>query len=86
MTGLGQIWETVIIALRKYIYARGRIVDLDVAGRLHHLIKLMSAGFHAYAAHLKGNNDITLLDESVVQVAAVHTRIAGGADRTGGRI
>ena len=46
----------------------------------------MPAGFHAYAAHLKGNDHVPLLDEGVVQVASVHARIAGGADRAGRRI
>ena len=74
------------IALRKYIYACGRVVDFNIARRLHHLVKLMPAGFHAYAAHLKGNDNIPLLNESVVQLAAVHALIARGADRAGGRI
>ena len=46
----------------------------------------MPADFHAYTAHLKGNDDIPLFDEGVIEVAPVHARIAGGADRTGGRI
>ena len=46
----------------------------------------MPAGFYAHTSHLKVNDHIPLFDESVVEVAAVHTRIAGGADRAGGRI
>ena len=46
----------------------------------------MPASFHAYTAHLEGNDNIPLLNEGVVQVATVHAHIAGGADRTGRRI
>ena len=46
----------------------------------------MPSGFHAHTTHLKGNDDIPLFYESIVQVASVHARIAGGADRAGGRI
>ena len=46
----------------------------------------MPSGFYVYAPHLKLNDHIPLLDEGVVQVAAVHSSIGGGADRTGRRI
>ena len=42
----------------------------------------MAALFDTCAAHLELNDHIPLLNEGVVEVAAVHACIAGGADRT----
>ena len=43
----------------------------------------MPAEFHIKATHLKGNDDVPLFDECVVEIAAVHAGIGGGADCTG---
>ena len=45
----------------------------------------MPSGFYAHAPHLKVDDHIPLFDEGIVQVAAIHACVGGGADRSGRR-
>ena len=73
------------IAFGENVYACGLVVDFYISARFHHLVELMSSGFYSYTSHLKVNDHIPLFDEGVVQVAAVHSSIGGGADCAGRR-
>ena len=73
------------IALRVNVNTCGLVINLDIARRLHNLVKLVPPLLDVHAPHLKRNDNISLFDEGVVQIAAVHTGITGGADRSGRR-
>lgn len=71
------------IALDVHVNACGLVENLDISGRLHHTIEGVTAFFQPHTTHFKADDEVSLFDESVVEVAAVHARIAGGADRAG---
>ena len=47
------------------------------------MIQLMPPFLDPNATHGKGNDHVSLFDECVVQIAAVHAGIGGGADCAG---
>ena len=59
----------------------GLIENLDISGRLHHTVESVAAFLQSYTTHFKADNKVPLLDKSVVEITAVHTCVAGSADR-----
>ena len=74
------------IAFGVHINAGGPVENLDISGRLHHTIEGVAAFFKPHTTHFKADDEVSLFDESVVEVAAVHAGIAGSADRAGRRV
>ena len=74
------------IAFGVHVNARCFVENLDISGRLHHTVEGVTAFFQPYATHFKADDEVSLFDEGVVEVAAVHACIAGGADRSGRRV
>ena len=58
------------------IDVRRLVPDLDVSGRLDHMIQLMPPFLDPNATHGKGNDHVSFFDKGVIQVAAVHASIA----------
>ena len=71
------------IALGVHVNACGLVENLDISGRLHHTVESMTSFFQTYTTHFKADDEVSLFDESVVEVTAVHTCVAGSADRSG---
>ncbi len=58
------------IALGVHVNACGLVENLDISGRLHHTVEGVTTFFQPYATHFKADDEVTLFDESVVEVAA----------------
>ena len=50
------------------------------------MIQLMPPFLDADATHSKGNDHVSLFDEGIVEVAAVHASVRRGGNRPGRRI
>ena len=71
------------IAFGAHVNACRFVIELEIAGGFHHTVQGVTAFFDVHSTHLKGNDDVPLFDECVVQIAAVHAGIGGGADCAG---
>ena len=69
-----------------HIDVRRLVPDLDVSGRLDHMIQLMPPFLDADATHGKGDDYVSLFDKGVVEIAAVHACIGRGADCSSRRV
>ena len=74
------------ISFGVHINAGGLVENLDISGWLHHTVESVAAFFQLHTTHFKADDEVSLFDESVVEVAAVHAGIAGSADRAGRRV
>lgn len=66
-----------------HVNARCLVENLDISGRFHNTVEGVTALFQLYATHFKADDEITLFDESVIEVASVHACVTGSADRSG---